>query len=328
MRGYTIVPESSLNSYITLPTPTWFPTPMGFVNPGKDIHQRIRGMAEERYPRHRSRRKPPHSTLTATSSSAPSRRRKHPRAQQGQEQKQKPKPAMLITLPTELLQSIFLAALNPALATSCRALSQVLTGRHLRLRYVHEHRHCAQDLTRIFTSRFFTASFLDDYEAHFSLRLDGTGAFLPLGLLSEPWDGDGDGDGARARARLIKALTERGARWGWQDDEQRQEAVLDGLHSALRWGAGDVVAAVLMDPSVGIGKACLRLAAECDCAVEVFESLFERAGGFEIEGASVSSDVELWRAALQAHGGVLAWLLHWARPPSEVLGELGVWTGL
>ena len=233
---------------------------------------------------------------------------------------------MLITLPTELLQSIFLAALNPALAISCRALSQVLTGRHLRLRYVYEHRHCAPDLTRIFTSRFFTASFLDDYEAHFSLRLDGTGTFLPLGLLSEPWHSDGDG--AHARARLIKALTERGARWGWQEDEQRQEAVLDGLHSALRWDAGDVVTAVLMDPAVSVGKACLRLAAERDCAVEVFERLFKRASGDEVEGGSAGSDVELWRAALRAHGGVLVWLLYWVTPPSEVLGELAVRTGL
>ena len=247
---------------------------------------------------------------------------------------------MLITLPTELLQSIFLTALNPAMAISCRVLSQILTGRHMHLRYVYEHRGSAQDLTRIFTSRFFTASFLDDYEAHFSLRLDGTGTFFPLGLL---WhgggdgggggggggygDGGGDGGGDGARAQLIKALAERGAQWGWQEDEQRREAVLSGLHSALRRDAGDVVMAVLMDPAVGVDKACLRLAAERDCAVEVFEGLFKRASGDEIGGGPAGRDVELWRAALRAYGRVLAWLLCRVTPPGEVLGELAARAG-
>jgi hypothetical protein len=138
---------------------------MGFINPGRDKYGRTVGQRTRSAPRVRGgkRRPIPEISLSATSSAAS---RAVTPASQGnltqppqppqppQPQPQPPPqpparpPPTLESLPTELLQDIFLFALNPSLPAASRALSTVLTGPHLRRHYLHEHRHCADDLSR------------------------------------------------------------------------------------------------------------------------------------------------------------------------------------
>jgi hypothetical protein len=206
-------------------------------------------------------------------------------------------PPTLQSLPTELLQEIFLFSLNPSLPAASHALSTVLTGPHLRRRYLHEHRHCADDLSRVFTARFFNAEFLEDYERIFS-KLDAAGTWLPLRLLYED-----SGD-------LISALIDRGARW----DPDAYDAVLEGVREALRELREGVVEAVLRDEGVVVDTNCLRVAVAAGVGTPILEVLVER-------GAD-AGDARVWKAALDDHDDAIEWLFTKAAPPGEVLGEL------
>ncbi|KAA8899413.1 hypothetical protein FN846DRAFT_960574 [Sphaerosporella brunnea] len=204
----------------------------------------------------------------------------------------------LDTLPTELLQEIFLFSLNPSLPAASRALSTTLTGPHLRRRYLHEHRHSAPDLSRAFKARFFTVEFLADYERLFS-RLEAEGTWIPLRLLYE------DAGGA-----LMEALMERGAKW----EPEAYDSVLEGLREALREQRESVVQVALRDEGVAVDTACLRVALENGCGKPVLEVLAGR-------GADVG-DVGVWKAALARDNELVEWLFTKATPPGEVLGQL------
>jgi hypothetical protein len=208
-----------------------------------------------------------------------------------------PPPPTLQSLPTELLQDIFLFSLNPSLPAASHALSTVLTGPHLRRRYLHEHRHCADDLSRVFTARFFNAEFLEDYERIFS-QLDAAGTWLPLRLLNED-----SGD-------LISALIDRGARW----DPDAYDAVLEGVREALGELREGVVEAALRDEDVVVDTNCLRVAVAAGVGRPILEMLVKR-------GAD-AGDVSVWRAALADQDDAIEWLFTKAAPPGEVLGEL------
>jgi hypothetical protein len=283
---------------------------MGFINPGRDKYGRTVGQRKRSAPRVRGgkRRPIPEISISATSSAASSRA-VTPTSQgnlmqppQPQPQPQPPPPPArppptLESLPTELLQEIFLFALNPSLPAASRALSTVLTGPHLRRRYLHEHRHCADDLSRVFTARFFTAEFLEDYERLFT-RLDAAGTWLPLRLLYED-----SGD-------LIAALIDRGAKW----DPDAYDAVLEGVREALVELREGVVGAALRDEGVVVDTNCLRVAVAAGVGRPILEVLVER-------GAD-AGDVRVWRAALDHRDNAVEWLFTKAAPPGEVLGEL------
>jgi hypothetical protein len=197
-----------------------------------------------------------------------------------------------------LLQNIFLLALNPSLAVCTKNLNAILTGRHLRLRYLHSHKDNPEDLTRIFTARFFTSVFLLDYEAHFREELDAKECLIPARLL-------GGED-----LKLVELLLERGAKWG----KDQNDTVLEGLYAALKAGQNKVVETILQDKEVEVDTECLRLAIEADSGPDMWTILADR-------GAKTNK-VSVWGTAIKAGAIAVEWLSGRSAPPGEVLGTL------
>lgn len=229
-------------------------------------------------------------------------------------------------LPTEILQKIFLDALNPALAEASLTLARVLTGRHLQRQYLRVHRKSPMDLSKIFGYKFFTDSFLTDYENHFSERLDATGAFIPSSIAAQPTD-KATGDNSQL---LCSKMIERGARW----DQDESDRVLEHVYQALMKGRKDVVFAVFEDDSLLANSECLKLALQYSGNAEIYQGVDYSNGDLRLydllvgKGARTDS-LDVWNAALEipeekARQQALDWLLKKAAPPSDVLGRFSL----
>lgn len=261
---------------------------MGFLHPGRSVRNRTTGR----------RRQSPYSVPSRSSHISSPRPTHAPSPPPPPPANPKP---TLATLPTELLHTIYLHALNPSLAETCRALHSVLQPtRHLRNSWVSSHLHSAP--AALLRGRFLTAAAVREFEAaHGRLLLDGVP--LPLRLLDfseEPGEPGGEG--------LLQMLVERGARW-----EDPGEA----LRAAVETGRWSLVESVLLEPGVKADAGCLEMAVRGGAGVEVVESLVGR-------GAEVG--VGVWMAAVErserGEGAVLEWLLEREVPPGEVLGVL------
>ncbi|KAI5810840.1 hypothetical protein BZA77DRAFT_326720 [Pyronema omphalodes] len=249
------------------------------------------------------RRSSSKASSSATYSSTGSSPHRTPRPLQRRPKKsvppqRRPLKPTLTNLPTELLQNIFLLALNPSLAVCAKNLNAILTGRHLRLRYLHSHKDDPEDLTRIFTARFLTSVFLLDYEAHFREQLDAKECLIPARLL-------GGED-----LQLVELLYERGAKWG----KDRNDTVLEGVYAAIKAGENNVVETILKDKEVDVDTECLRLAIEANSGPDMWTMLADR-------GAKTDK-VSVWKTAIKAGAAAVEWLSGRSAPPGEVLGSL------
>lgn len=270
-------PKKSSNHHHHLTQPF---TTMGFINPGADSWGRTKSVRTKPHWKKRIR-------LTTTTTTTP-KPRPLPRAR-----------ASLLSLPTELIQSIFLLAPSGALPQASRLLASVIGGRHLQLQYVRLH--CVgypSALERVFAAPWFSVAFLMEYEGRYG-RLDATGVELPTALL------------VRVKAALVVELVARGGRWGAEAADAVQEALVDGVEN----GEQELVKAVLEDPGVVVGRPAMRAMAKGWWGVEWLERFVERGGDV--------NDVGVWRAALEgASADVLEWLIARGPPPGEVLGEV------
>ncbi|KAL7268109.1 hypothetical protein RUND412_009282 [Rhizina undulata] len=247
--------------------------------------------------------------------------------------------SMLESLPTEIVQKIFLMSLNPGLSGASVCLMRMLatTTGHLQRGFLRlclaecsaeeegeagekerergedkdndrgseaaEGRRKSYDtLQSLLKMRFITPHFLTTYERlHGPLRLPPL--HLPPRLLLPPY----------SRLLLASFLLSRGAVLGPED----MDVFLSSLHSAISSGRTDVVE-VLLKAGLRVDTESLRI------AVDVGDA---RVCAWLVESGAERGDAGVWRRAIgrrrEGRGGeVLAWLMRGGVPPGEVLGEL------
>lgn len=200
---------------------------------------------------------------------------------------------------------------NLNLAAASPHLARTLAARSLQLTYVREHCNDASALTHAFTLRFFTWSFLTQWERRFACVLDCTNTRVPARTVSAPW--------TEEKMKLFPALVARGA--SLAPDER--DAHLAVLHEALVVARGDVARLLVVTAGLKPDVQSLRLAMRHTVGEE---GELDVCGMLVGHGADVG-DVGVWKEALalgRGRGGVKAvkWLLEGAVPPGEMLGEL------